>query len=406
MFTTTERTLQILTSLVDSNGQLAPCYILNQPQLQSNIRELHNAFNEVFGPRYKIGYSYKTNCEKFVLSTVHKENVYAEIVSPIEFAEASRNVSLDRIIYNGVIPDLENKFSVAKAGGLVNVENLIELKALDKLAREQMVILDVGIRINVDVDGGELSRFGIEINDENLKEINQLTNLHIVGIHSHLSDSRSIAFWYNKVKAVSEVGRMLGIEVIDLGGRLYGPMHPEVKKRFKDGVPTFRDYAETIKSALVEVYGTDDKLPTIIVEPGTALISNAVSLIAKVVDVKTVKNKTVATLNCKSRDVATFIDVPNNYPYKVLSKGREEVEDATIYGCTCVEHDVFVEHYSGKLSIGDYVVFDNVGSYSSSLSPDFIQETPSYLLYDGNTFYKHNALPKRRGIKLKKFRFK
>ena len=41
-------------------------------------------------------------------------------------------------------------------------------------------------------------------------------------------------------------------------------------------------------------------------------------------------------------------------------------------GYTCIEGDYLYRGYNGPLSIGDLVVFENVGSYSVVLKPPFI----------------------------------
>ena len=41
-------------------------------------------------------------------------------------------------------------------------------------------------------------------------------------------------------------------------------------------------------------------------------------------------------------------------------------------GYTCIESDYLYKGYKGRLGIGDYVVFENVGSYSVVMKPPFI----------------------------------
>ena len=41
-------------------------------------------------------------------------------------------------------------------------------------------------------------------------------------------------------------------------------------------------------------------------------------------------------------------------------------------GYTCIETDYLYRGYQGKLAVGDFVVFHNVGSYSLVMKPPFI----------------------------------
>ena len=43
-----------------------------------------------------------------------------------------------------------------------------------------------------------------------------------------------------------------------------------------------------------------------------------------------------------------------------------------ISGYTCMENDYLYRNFSGTLHVGDYMVFDNVGSYSVVSKPPFI----------------------------------
>ena len=123
-------------------------------------------------------------------------------------------------------------------------------------------------------------------------------------------------------------------------------------------------------------------MPTVIVECGTPIISNAQSLLTTVVDIKTICGKTVCTLDAKKLDITVIGDSGKQFPYHVITHGGGRVMDASMYGCTCLEFDRLVDSYTGPLSIGDQVLFDNIGSYSNVLSPRFIQDTPQMCVYD------------------------
>ena len=51
-------------------------------------------------------------------------------------------------------------------------------------------------------------------------------------------------------------------------------------------------------------------------------------------------------------------------------------------GYTCIESDYLYRGFNGALAIDDYVVFDNVGSYSVVLKPPFILPNFAMLDYD------------------------
>jgi len=361
-----------------------PLYIVCKPIIEENIDQLCAAFRSRFS-KFIFGYSYKTNYASAVLRIVHEKGGYAEVVSPMELAHAKRFVPDNRIIYNGVIRDVEDKAMLAVNGGIVNVENLTELRRINDFLCDMDIAASVGIRVNLPMSGMDVSRFGIEINPETLSIIKGLENVVVSSVHCHVAFSRSLATWREKADRMAQIAKVLGAHIIDLGGRMFGPMNSKLVERFDCEIPTFQDYADCLYDELSQHF-TDEEMPTIIVEPGTPLVSNAQSYLTTVVNINTIRGRTVCTLDGKSRDIVTFADAADRFPPYVISKSLTCVRDATLYGYSCVEKDIFVGSYSGPLDIGDYVLFDNIGSYSNVLAPQFIQGVPGMVLYDGEKF--------------------
>ena len=380
MSTTIERILHELESR--GRGPSTPLYIVSEEILKENIDAMNRAFFSRFD-RFVLGYSYKTNYAKDVLRMVHQEGGYAEVVSPMELAHARTFVDDSRIIYNGVIRDVEGKVELAAHGGIVNVENMTELRDMDAHAARMGLDIQVGIRVNLRLSGAEFSRFGIEVNTNTLEELSSLKHIEITGIHCHITKSRALSFWREKAEKMAQIAKRLGARYIDFGGNMYGPMNPALAAQFHSYIPSFQDYADCLYDELSQLF-SDEDMPTVIVEPGTPIISNAQSYLTTVTDIKTVAGKTVCTLDGKSLDVTMIGDSGKQFPFYVISSGEGHVEDAAMYGCTCLEPDKFADGYSGPLSVGDYVLFDNIGSYSNTLAPRFIQGVPAMARFSRN----------------------
>ncbi len=377
---------KILRELASSGRNFqTPVYIIDQIALEDNIDELYAAFNSRF-QRFIFAYSYKTNYATDILRSIHRKGGYAEVVSPMELRHALNQVSEEKIIYNGVIPDNVAKYELAMAGGIVNVENLTELRNINDYARSKGRTVEIGVRVNLDLKGAALSRFGIEMNDENLTEIFKLRNIRVVGIHCHVTKSRDIAFWREKAEQMAVIAKKIeAIRYIDFGGNMYGKMHPDLAAQFHCDIPTFQDYADCIYDVLSRYFHSDE-MPTVIVEAGTPIIANAQSLLTSVADIRTIRGKTICVLDAKQLDVSVIGDSGKRMPYTVLNFGEKRVRDAAVYGCTCLEPDVFIESYTGPLNIGDLILFDNIGAYSNVLAPRFIQGVPGAVRYDYHGF--------------------
>ena len=50
-----------------------------------------------------------------------------------------------------------------------------------------------------------------------------------------------------------------------------------------------------------------------------------------------------------------------------------------VTGYTCMEVDVLQQAFPGELAIGDFLVFGNVGAYTSVFKPPFIRPAPAML---------------------------
>ena len=94
---------------------------------------------------------------------------------------------------------------------------------------------------------------------------------------------------------------------------------------------------------------------------------------AKVVNIKEVRGKTIATLLGSIYNINPTLN-KKNPPISIYSMGgvQKEYKDLDFGGFTCIESDYLYRRFNGSLAVGDMVVFGNVGSYSVVLKPPFI----------------------------------
>ena len=102
---------------------------------------------------------------------------------------------------------------------------------------------------------------------------------------------------------------------------------------------------------------------------------------AKVVNIKNVRGKSIATLLGSIYNINPTLN-KKNPPIEVYSMGAEQKEytDLDFGGFTCIESDYLYRHFDGMLAKDDMVVFGNVGSYSVVLKPPFI--LPNFPIVD------------------------
>ena len=64
-----------------------------------------------------------------------------------------------------------------------------------------------------------------------------------------------------------------------------------------------------------------------------------------------------------------------NSPTQILnfnSKDSYNIKNAKLCGYTCIESDIIHNNFNGDISIGDLIIFKEVGSYSVVMKPPFI----------------------------------
>jgi diaminopimelate decarboxylase len=354
-------------------------YLLDSQQFQKNFLELKAAFTAIY-PNINIAYSYKTNYIPKLCRIINELGGYAEVVSDLELELAFRsNVSPEKIIWNGPYKNAEVLEQFLISGGTVHLDSAYETELLRGIAeRYPTHTLRVGLRCNFDISDGVISRFGFDIEGKDfqaaLKLIREHQNLHLNGLQCHFA-TRSLASWRARTEGMLALVDRLGIvpEYIDLGGGLFGKMADSLKEQFDTGVPTYTEYAKAIAPIFAKHFSGMKNPPLLLLEPGSALVGDCMKFVCKVINIKTVRGKAIATLLGSIYNINPTLN-KKNLPIKVYATGTEQKEyhDLDFGGFTCIESDYLYRHYDGMLAVGDLVVFDNVGSYSIVLKPPFI----------------------------------
>lgn len=357
-----------------------PVYICDTGQFKKNITDFRDAIKTHY-PRYRMGYSFKTNYYAGFINAVRELGECAEVVSPKELEMAvAAGFRYQDIIYNGVIEDFNAKILVVLGGGIVNIDNLDEFKTFVEWSEKTQIVINIGIRVNIDIGSGVFSRFGIEVGSEDFMWIVDKDNhpfVNVKSVHCHLSQARSLEFFKRRVEKMADVARVLGADIIDIGGNMFGKMDNRFKIQFPEYVPTFEEYADVIGRTMAEQFPDGDKL--LITEDGTPVVSNAMHLLSKVIAIKTIRGQHVIVLDTKREDVGAscITKIPSTVNVGgAIPLNRIEAEDAVVFGCTCVEIDYLLRKYNGPIGKGDKLLFLNIGAYSINNGCDFITDKP------------------------------
>lgn len=354
-------------------------YILDTTQFKRNFHELKKAFSSIY-ENFNIAYSYKTNYTPKLCKAVDELGGYAEVVSDMEMEIALRvGVHPEKIIWNGPYKNYSKVEDLLLLGGTVNLDSVYELDLIKAIVESHPEhTLNVGIRVNFNIGDGVTSRFGFDIYSDDFKKALRLfeenKNLRLIGIQCHFA-TRRLDTWQPRAEKMLELLDSLNIvpEHIDLGGGLFGKMSESLKLQFDSYIPTYNEYANAVAPLFAKHYENRTNKPLFLIEPGSALVGDCMKFASKVVNIKEVRGKPIATLLGSIYNINPTLN-KKNPPIEVYPMGapQRSYKDLDFGGFTCIESDYLYRHYNGNLAQGDMVVFGNVGSYSVVLKPPFI----------------------------------
>lgn len=366
----------IISELTAKHG--SPLYVFDEKSFVQNYTRLLNSFRKLYS-KYNIAYSYKTNYTPYVCKIVKELGGYAEVVSGMEYDIAKKiGYNNGNIIFNG--PCKQNDgIQAFLNGSIINVDNREELETLCRCALEYPdKLFHIGIRVNVFIGQNFISRFGFDTSELSyvFKKVDHINNLQIIGLHCHISRCRDLYAWKKRAEFMLSVADKYfetPPQYIDLGSGMFGDMSSTFSAQFKY-VPTYEEYAECTAGVFANHYlnYTKEEQPELITEPGTTLINKYIDLIAKVISIKKVRDKSFAILNCSVHNLGETC-LLKKLPIQVFDAGKQKYyEDIDLSGYTCLEQDVMLKDYIGKIGIDDILIFENVGGYSNVLKPPFI----------------------------------
>jgi diaminopimelate decarboxylase len=148
----------------------------------------------------------------------------------------------------------------------------------------------------------------------------------------------------------------------------------------ESATPTIAQYAEAIGGALQRGIGALKGKPLLFLEPGRAIVDEAMSLLTTVVAAKRLSTGAKAVII----DAGVHL-LPTAYYFKHEIAPTEErassVEDVAVYGPLCMQIDVVRSSVRlPPLKRGSRLVIKNVGAYNLAQSMQFIFPRPAVVL--------------------------
>jgi len=366
-----------------------PIFLCERDNLVDRYRALDDSLSAHWR-RHVIGYSFKTNYLVAEAGIFQKLGGWAEVVSGREYRLAKQlEFAGNAIIFNGPYKSDEDLQLAIADEALINVNDHDELDRLLQLAAVHKSQVEIGLRVSATLPRLGHSRFGFSLENGEatsaLAKIGKSPQIKLTAFHMHLYADTDDADLYRV--AVDKIGQFAQQELpdyqrtlkwINLGGGF--PANIVKPKSRESWNPQPIDaYIRAVTNALRTYFPDDGPQPTLIVEPGRYLTSDGIILVTRVIHVKQRDAKQVVNCNGSISMVPLTHYCPQIirvYTNQLVKREDGEVS-SIIHGATCRENDVLYEGQFPKTQPGDYIVHFAVGAYNSSLSPNFIFESPA-----------------------------
>ncbi|KAM8977368.1 ornithine decarboxylase-like [Pelodytes ibericus] len=336
-------------------------------------------------PRVKPFYAVKCNNSKMVLQTLATLGTGFDCASKGEIDMVlGMGVPASDIVYANPCKQLSHIRHAARLG--VNKMTFDCESELVKVA-EAHPGAEMILRIKTEDSNCicQLSKkYGTPIQScEYLLEAAKMLKIQVIGVSFHIgSASRNVYAFRQAIsdaRCVFDIGIKIGhrMRLLDIGGGLPGIRH------FK---PAFEEFSPVINEALNQYFPMEQGVE-IIAEPGRYYVGSAYTAALNIIAKKTVSINDTDGLNGKLKYLyylndglfGSFMDVHlQTREIKLHPILENDIDPAqplhpsTLWGPSCADIDVLLNDIDlPELNIGDWIMFQDAGAYSISMSTQF-----------------------------------
>ncbi|WP_372831319.1 alanine racemase [Pontibacterium sp.] len=367
----------------------SPLYLICERTLRARLMELQTALQRMTSNGV-IAYSYKTNPLHGLISLLHRDGAWAEVVSGHEYQLArSLGVPAGQIVFNGPAKSDDDLAQAVADGCMLNADNLAELQRLAALGTALNRPLPVGIRLVVERCDEAWSRFGFDWHSGEawrcIEWIHRQPGLRLAGLHCHLGTNirdleRFRQMGQTLAEVVTQLRQKYGTELqwLDIGGGLAGisPRWDEPRSSVYPPMSA-ESYLQAALPALLAVAPNC----RIILEPGRTLVDACGGLLMSVIGSRGERSWIVDGGINVSPTVRTY-----RHPLRLAAGGSADGETAVtrLLGNSCMNHDCITDQAQlPPLQQGDLLLMQGLGAYNLSRTVPFIHLRPGCALWRG-----------------------
>lgn len=390
-----------------ANKYGTPLYVMDERTIRGHCRTFQQSIDDNYGGKGLAVYASKAfNCKE-MCRIIKDEGLGIDVVSGGELYTAlSVDFPPEKIVFHGNNKTEEEiKLALESGVGRIVVDNLTELRTIEKMAAELNKNPGVMIRIKPGIDAhthnfirtGQIdSKFGFALETgeafEAIKEVLEQKNVTLRGVHCHIG---SQIFEIDPFKAAAEV--MLGfmakvkkelsyeIKELNLGGG-FG-----IRYLIDDDAKLYKTFMEQVSVTVKETckrLGLN--IPFIMIEPGRSIVGPAGTTLYTVGAVKTIPGiRNYVSVDGGMTDNPRYILYQSEYSIAVANKiDKPSDYIATIAGRCCESGDLVQE--DAKIQTpepGDILAVFCTGAYNYSMASNYnrVPRPPVVMIKDGES---------------------
>ena len=372
-----------------ARSHVTPFYIYSQNKIEDTFKKLKRTLNA------EIFYAVKANSNQAIIKLMATLGAGADVVSVGELERAIvAGVNPKKIIFEGIgKTNKDISFAISKNIRLINVESIDELQRINSIAFEQNKIIDIGIRLNPNIDGHTIDKistgkktdkFGIDT--EKLADIFQVLettkNINLIGISCHVGSQLfninifSEIFKKMKKNAQLFIDKGHSIKHVDLGGGL-GVTYQQNEKVLK---------LELVKSEMDKCF--KNVAYQLSFEPGRYLVANAGILVTSIITIKDNGGINFLITDAGMHSLIRPALYQAHHDLEAVDKSDSELIAYTVAGPICESSDIFDKDISlPKQKVGNLLIIKDTGAYGKVMASNYNSRgLPAEILVRNNAF--------------------
>jgi len=360
-----------------------PVYVVAEDDLRARARAYVEAFRAAGHADFQVTFAAKAFPCTAVMKIFAQEGLGCDVASDGELHLALRaGFAPERLVFHGNARSVaELGRAVSAAVGLIVIDNLDDIAALEVLGARQRVLVRVtpGVagKTHAKISTGQAdSKFGLGPDDARLaiERIGRVPGLELVGLHMHIGSQLLDLAPFRAAMAV--LGELGSFPVYDLGGGLGVAYAPDQEP------PAIAELVGSLVAAAGELFGPGRRL---LVEPGRSLVANAGVTLYTVASVKRNVSIWVGVDGGMSDNLRPML-YGAHYEAEIADRfGGETV--CHVAGKHCESGDVIVrDAVLDEPRVGDILVTPATGAYGYAMCNNYngVPRPPVVFCRDGS----------------------